>query len=501
MADQEFIKTFEERYTKLLQSYKGGLSHTSIRKFDEIRQLFAEKLSIDIEDVYAIGAGTRPGNIEVRLSQGTRAFQLTKLGLAFIKVDDKSKIASQSDSAVTTIKGFLERGKASYESILVVVENNSKITITRLVTYPSSTILAGLRTICVGLSDFNEIVMSTPMQTEQHHGTSTQLAMHTLEHAKWNIPTSSESVGFNFSLQRLIEGSPGSGKSFTLDKDSNLADKVVRTVFHPESGFSDFVGFLSPETAYRVEDPAPVFTKSLPGEPVVYYEFSYGPLLEAYILAVMNPEHKIVLIIEELSRAPASLVFGETLQLLDRVRDGEDAAAGVPAGYSRYEIRPKADVQAYLKALDVLPPFTQDGCMRFPSNLYIWATMNRADQNARQLDTAFLRRWNREHISHDSSGVYDERLVSVGGSDMSWGKFRAGLNKLLLDAGSREDKLIGPYFLPEDKVTDPMAIVDDLFAYVWHDVLREDGGVVFPGVRTFAELRERWFAGTLKIDI
>jgi 5-methylcytosine-specific restriction protein B len=494
MSDQLFLSNLQQVYSTMLATYPKGLSDTSIRKFDALKKLFATRLSIDGEqDIYAIGSGSRPGNIEVRLSQGVRAFLHTKLGIAIIKSPTTNEVQGLSDSAVTTITGFLERGKAAYDSILVLVELFGKALPTRLVTYRDSPVLNELMIIFDGLEHFKRVDIVKPEMNASAQAVAS--ASTRLDKEKWRIPDEPAGGDFDFPIQRLIEGCPGSGKSFRLEADATKADRVIRTVFHPESGFSDFIGFLSPETAFRIDMPSPTFNKGIPGVPYVYYEFCCGPLLEAYVLAVLNPHHRVVLIVEELSRAPASLVFGDTLQLLDRIKSGDAGVDGSAVGYSRYEIRPKGDVQAFLESIDASPPYTQPGCMRFPSNLFIWATMNRADQNAKQLDTAFLRRWNREHISHDTGGVLDDTTISYAGKIVTWAAFRSELNMLLLQVGAREDKLIGAYFLSESSLSNPASFADDLLAYVWHDVLREDGRDVFPGIYTFSELRERWISG------
>ena len=284
-----------------------------------------------------------------------------------------------------------------------------------------------------------------------------------------------------------------------MQQDSAGADRVIRAVFHPEFSFSDFVGYLCPQTAYRIDCPKPVFSPDLVGTPLVYYSFVCGPLLEAYLLSVLNPQHRVVLIIEELSRAPAALVFGDILQLLDRVQPGEHGAELPPTGFSRYEIRPKGEIKKIVEDLEALPSRTSSGCMRFPSNLYIWATMNRADQNARQLDTAFLRRWTREHTSHQAPGLHDSVKIQYAKGHIEWGRFRNQLNALLLESDIKEDKLIGPHFLALASLNNMGKFADDLLAYVWYDILRENGGPVFGDNKTFSDIRDSWVSGTLII--
>lgn len=299
-------------------------------------------------------------------------------------------------------------------------------------------------------------------------------------------------------LQRLLHGCPGSGKSYKLEEDAANAHWMIRTVFHPETRYSDFVGGLRPVSIYRVPEDGkvPKFTgaeNEVPGEPYVHYVVQPGPLLKAYHLACTNPDKSVVLLIEELSRAVAAHVFGDTLQLLDRL---ENQKCAVPAGYSEYEIEPRADISAWLLANGIAHDHVKQGRMRFPNNLYIWATMNRSDQNARQLDAAFLRRWSKEYLSYLQTCVYDDANVRYSGSTVTWAALRSAINERLKSLGGvPEDKFIGPYFISKSKLGDSNALSEDLWGYLWNDVLKTRAPNFFEGATTLAELIKAWEGG------
>ena len=83
------LDKMNELYQQMIQNYEGGLSNTSTKKFDGIVSSIAGMLGIPENEVYATGSGSRPGNLEVRLSQGVRATTHTTVGLGFI-VDEKN---------------------------------------------------------------------------------------------------------------------------------------------------------------------------------------------------------------------------------------------------------------------------------------------------------------------------------------------------------------------------------------------------------------------------
>ena len=108
--------------------------------------------------------------------------------------------------------------------------------------------------------------------------------------------------------------------------------------------------------------------------------------------AVKNPGRNFLLIVEEINRANAAAVFGDVFQLLDRKK-----------GTSEYPVETSEDLKQYLASgyygdfserEDLQPRYLDSfGKLLIPSNLYIWATMNSADQGVFPMDTAFKRRW------------------------------------------------------------------------------------------------------------
>lgn len=123
------LDKMNELYQQMIQNYEGGLSNTSTKKFDGIVSSIAKMLEIPENEVYATGSGSRPGNLEVRLSQGVRATIHTTVGLGFI-VDEKNtpeNVKKLTTSALATCKKFLGRGKAHYDNIVILVESNGTI--------------------------------------------------------------------------------------------------------------------------------------------------------------------------------------------------------------------------------------------------------------------------------------------------------------------------------------------------------------------------------------
>jgi hypothetical protein len=284
----------------------------------------------------------------------------------------------------------------------------------------------------------------------------------------------------------IYYGAPGTGKSHTIN-ESIVEEYTVRTVFHADTQNSDFLGCLKPK---------------MQGD-AIKYEFRSGPFTNAIIKALQRPSEQHWLVIEEINRAPAAAVFGEIFQLLDRE----------PSGDSTYSIN--------LSDLDMIHHIEKEtgkvldqGMLKIPSNLSLFATMNSSDQAVMPLDTAFKRRWNFRYIpldfdsSYTASGkacsngvlhIQDETSIDEAPQEkrISWKDFATAINQILTENGIPEDKHLGPFFLSDNELTDENrneSLTGKLFMYLWDDVLRHGmSDIVFNSeINTYGQLTRHY---------
>lgn len=190
-------------------------------------------------------------------------------------------------------------------------------------------------------------------------------------------------------------------------------------------------------------------SKPSSGKKDISYEYVPGPFMRMYVKALKNSRtdniKPFLLIIEEINRANVAAVFGDIFQLLDR---GDDFV-------SEYPIQATEDIKKYLaKELGGNP--NDYNKIKIPDNMFIWATMNSADQGVFQMDTAFKRRWDFTYLGIDDNdqdlqGKY-VYLADDKSQKVEWNKLRKAINNFLAKEKINEDKQLGPYFISKSIV-------------------------------------------------
>lgn len=259
----------------------------------------------------------------------------------------------------------------------------------------------------------------------------------------------------------LLYGVPGVGKSHEIKTKYCSDEKYMeRVVFHPDYMYSDFIGQILP----RVE-------KDESGNDKLKYVFTPGPFTKMLKKAEKDPENFYYLVIEELNRGNAPAIFGEIFQLLDRKDEDEFPAEEI--GESEYGI------SNYEVAKEVYED--EEHPVRIPSNMYILATMNTADQNVFTLDTAFQRRWNMRQIENRFDKSEHSKDI-IAGTKVNWGAFATVINDMVIeinvDMASSEDKRLGTYFAKK-KELEANRFPEKVLKYLWDDAFKMDKTSIF----------------------
>ena len=264
-------------------------------------------------------------------------------------------------------------------------------------------------------------------------------------------PVYNTDLSVKYERNRIVFGAPGTGKSFRLKSDceelmETTSGTYERVTFHPDYSYSQFVGTYKPVMG---ED-----------NNSIRYDFVPGPFMRVYVDAIKSGRTESpkahLLLIEEINRAKVAAVFGDVFQLLDR--DGD--------GVSEYEIQVSEDIRRYLaKNLGGFPENYNK--IKLPNNMFIWATMNSADQGVFPMDTAFKRRWNFEYLGINES---EKEIIGVGKivlpgepDAVEWNAVRRAINdRMASEYRINEDKLMGPFFLAKKVIaSDENGIIID----------------------------------------
>lgn len=249
----------------------------------------------------------------------------------------------------------------------------------------------------------------------------------------------------------ILYGVPGSGKSFKINEEHlQDGDFVERVVFHPEYMYANFIGQILP----------------IADNDTVNYRFIPGPFTGILQRAIMNPQQRHVLIIEEINRGNAAAIFGDVFQLLDRDEFGT----------SRYGIHNR-DIGEFIHA-------NPEAEIKIPPNLALLATMNTSDQNVFTLDTAFQRRWSMEIVPNDLTKV-PWAQTPISGTPVTWRTFVNEINRLIIASSdsfaSSEDKRLGAFFVSEQELLaeEAQVFAEKVLKYLWDDAFKFSRGQIF----------------------
>lgn len=295
------------------------------------------------------------------------------------------------------------------------------------------------------------------------------------------------------SHQRIFFGAPGTGKSYKLNQEANsyFRENYARVTFHPNYMYGSFVGSFKPFVK-RLTTSDGDLKRDDDGntQETITYQYVAGILLQQLVKAYKNTGQNYLLVIDEINRANVASVFGDVFQLLDR-----DSS-----GYSEYEITASKELQDYFKV--ELDNVVLDNVLRarlgedfsslvLPPNLYIWATMNSADQGVMPMDTAFRRRWDFTYIgvneaADSNKDKFSEYEFKVDENNKAnWDLFRREINRRLSTLGIPEDKLLGSYFISKqvletkDLDTITNAIKNKVLMYLYEDAAKPFRSLLF----------------------
>lgn len=296
------------------------------------------------------------------------------------------------------------------------------------------------------------------------------------------------------SFQQIFYGAPGTGKSHTINTETNGED-VIRTTFHPDSDYSTFVGAYKPttveENVMTIIGKQAVPVENIDGtahkESKIVYEFVPQAFLQAYVEAwkkfatAQGEPKKQYLVIEEINRGNCAQIFGDLFQLLDRNDQGfsdypiqadADMKRQLKKAFSGLSLPAKDTLNALYDGRNVADEVMNGDILLLPGNLYIWATMNTSDQSLFPIDSAFKRRWDWTYMPISNANM--NWLIEVGNETYDWWNFLEKINEKIGSCTQSEDKKLGYFFCKAQQgVISAEKLVGKVVFYLWNDVFKD----------------------------
>jgi ATPase associated with various cellular activities AAA_5 len=266
----------------------------------------------------------------------------------FLKLKGQNTFFKASfDDIESTSTDLLKKIRASYTQLASVIEKYKTV-------LPASCIVnlqekEGIKTIYAWLATYAKI---------RSWGTNENKKQ--ADACLPSIPSSSvtdetEEIK-NFLKKRkyiVLQGAPGTGKTYTALNIANTYSKTFFEQFHAETTFSDFVYGIEPNMSEDMSQPQFTAKKG-----VLYQAIEYAKEKE-------KEKERVLLIIDEINRANLSNVLGPVFYLFE-----------YQSGMRNVEIS-VGDMKL----------------TKLPDNLHVIATMNTADRSLAVVDFALRRRF------------------------------------------------------------------------------------------------------------
>lgn len=337
----------------------------------------------------------------------------------------------------------------------------------------------------------------------------------------------------NVSRQTILFGTPGSGKSYEVDRKTG-GRNVYRTTFHPDSDYASFVGCYKPTMRQSIRPKLSLekLTEKLKEyQEIRNRDYALHRFVVAYpeVAELTNDERKALLIsvgktesqhiefykalacADELSSQfdnstisysfipqvfteayveawkklkPEDIAGSELVYLvIEEINRGNCAQIfgdlfqlldRDSEGYSDYRITADSDLRDYLvKELGEGHRGIEDGKLCLPPNLHILATMNTSDQSLFPMDSAFKRRWDWEYIpiSYEEP-TSSQFLIKLGEREYRWVDFLQNVNKQIRKVTNSEDKQMGNFFIKGD--VSEAEFKSKVMFFLWNEVCRDE---------------------------